>query len=93
MNKLENAFKALQERNPYWSSYICLAYAVIGKKYPKTEIRLAFRKLVDKEDYAKNESEQIVGYLISLSGQTLTNKRNIDTKSSIKTGVYEMELT
>src|ERR1035438_8776758 len=42
--KLEQPFYSLQERNPYWSSYTCLANAVIGKKYLKTEIRLAFRK-------------------------------------------------
>jgi hypothetical protein len=90
--KLEQPFYSLQERNPYWSSYTCLANAVIGKKYLKTEIRLAFRKLVYRDDYAKSESEQIIAHLISLSKPTLTKNDIVDTKSPINTGVYEMEV-
>ena len=90
--KLTQVFYSLQERNPYWSSYICLANAVIKHKCSKSEIRLGFKKLVDKKDYEKSESEGIIGYLISLSKQVLTDKDKIDTKSPIKTGVYEMEM-
>ena len=66
MTKLERAFKTLQEKNPYWSSYTCLANAVMGKGYGKMAIGQAFKKLVEKSDYERKDRDKILGYLCSL---------------------------
>jgi hypothetical protein len=66
MTKLEIAFKSLQEKNPYWSSYTCLANAIMGKGYGKMAIGQAFKKCVEKGDYEKKDRDRILGYLCGL---------------------------
>ena len=87
--KLEQAFYSLQERNPYWSSYICLANAIIGKNHSKSDIGLAFKNLVDKDDYDKSDKERLLKHLCSLR-----KKENGKTVSEypIKMGVEKYEL-
>ena len=67
MTKLENAFKSLQEKNPYWSSYTCLANAILNRSYSKMEIGKVFNKCVEKDDYARSEKEAVRSFLCSLS--------------------------
>ena len=66
MTKLEISFKSLQEKNPYWSSYTCLANAVMGRKFGKMEIGQNFIKLVEKSDYERKDRDRILGYLCRL---------------------------
>lgn len=58
--------KEIRERNPNWSSYICFAYWVSGKKIKNGKLRKEFLKEVDKEDYLKSEQEEIIRFLIEL---------------------------
>ncbi|MHB9011442.1 MAG: hypothetical protein ACYC49_04365 [Ignavibacteriaceae bacterium] len=66
MTKQERAFKSLQERNPDWSSYTCLANAIMGKGYGKMAIGQAFKKYVEKDDYEKKDRDRILEYLCGL---------------------------
>ena len=66
MTKIEISFKSLQEKNPSWSSYTCLANAIMGKGYGKMAIGQAFKKLVEKSDYERKDRDRILGYLCSL---------------------------
>ncbi len=66
MSKLERAFSSLQEKNPYWSSIICFANAVMGRKFGKMAIGQAFKKLVEKSDYERKDRDRILGYLCGL---------------------------
>jgi len=64
MKLLEIRFQEIQETNPKWSSYLCFATALHkGEK----NIRQEFNCLVDKEDYADNEKEDILSHLFTMS--------------------------
>ncbi len=67
MTKLENAFRSLQEKNPYWSSIICFANVVMGRKFDKMETGKDFKKLVEKDDYSKSDKESILKFLCQLT--------------------------
>lgn len=90
--KLAQAFSLTKEKNPFWSDYICLANAVIKKRYLKTEIGLAFNRLVSKDEYSRSDRDKIVEQLVSLSSCALTKEDKADENTSIKMGVYEKEL-
>ncbi len=66
MTKLEISFKLLQGKNPYWSSYTCLANAVMGKGFEKMTIGQVFKKLVEKDDYEKKNRDRILEFLYGL---------------------------
>ncbi|MDR3609971.1 MAG: hypothetical protein P4L27_05380 [Ignavibacteriaceae bacterium] len=89
MTKLESAFKSLQARNPYWSSYTCLANAIIGKNHSKSDIGQALKKLVDKDDYDKRDRDRLLEHLCSLRKQ---RNEKIDSESPIKMGTEKYEL-
>jgi hypothetical protein len=77
--KLEQAFYSLQERNPYWSSYTCLANAVMGRNYGKMAIGQAFQKCVEKDDYSRSEKEGVIKFLCLLTDdkkQTLLTRNH-----------------
>ncbi len=71
MRSIERRFKYVQRKNPYWSSFTCFANTVRGKKYSKDRIKRYFNKLVDKEEYAKDEKKQIMKYLFDINKDTL----------------------
>jgi hypothetical protein len=64
--RLEQSFYQLQERNPYWSSYTCLANAIMGKGFGKMAIGQCFKKFVEKTDYERKDRDRILGYLCGL---------------------------
>lgn len=60
-------FYDLQRLNPLWSDWICFCEAIKGKKYLKrTTIRKWFKILVDKDDYAKEDEVELLGFLYTL---------------------------
>lgn len=61
---IEERFKEFTEKYPNWSSYLCFATSLRkGDKY----IRQNFEKLVDKEDYAHSEKEDVLSHLFTIS--------------------------
>jgi hypothetical protein len=67
MKSLERRFKNISEKKPLWSSFICFAEAVKRKKFNKQTIHRWFYKLVEKDDYARNEKKGILKHLYDLS--------------------------
>lgn len=67
MKSLERRFKNISEKKPLWSSYICFAEAVRGRRFNKQTIHRWFNKLVEKDDYARNEKKGILKHLCNLS--------------------------
>jgi len=59
---LEKTFNRLLEQNPDYSTMTCFNLAIEGKQYGKMKIRKAFNDLVDPEDYAPEDKEQIIVY-------------------------------
>ena len=72
MKSLERRFNNITEKNPNWSSYTCFAEAVKGRGFSKQAISRWFNKLVEKDDYAKNEKRAVLGFLIDLSNPVRT---------------------
>lgn len=66
MRSIERRFGNIAKKNPIWSSYICFAEAIKGQGFCYTRIKKWFGKLVNKDDYAKNEKGAILRFLKSL---------------------------
>lgn len=61
-------FAEIKRLNPFWSSYICFAETIKGRKllHPRL-IKKYFDKLVDRGDYSKTDKNEIVRYLLGLA--------------------------
>jgi hypothetical protein len=66
MKSLSRRFENLKNKNEGWSSYSCFANALIGQNFSHPTINRLFKKMVDKDDYALNEKNEILGYLKTL---------------------------
>lgn len=74
MRSLERRFNNITKKNPYWSSYVCFAEAIKGQDFSRQTIHRWFQKLVDKDDYAKNEKKGTLAYLESLTNPLRTTE-------------------
>jgi len=60
-------FYDTQRLNPHWSSFICFGEVIENKKYlHRPTITKWFNKLVDKDDYSKNDKGEVLGFLFGL---------------------------
>lgn len=67
MKTLKKNFDNTAERNPNLSSYMCFAKTITGRGFNKRIIHQWFNKLVEKDDYAKNEKKTILEFLVNLT--------------------------
>ena len=74
MKSLEIKFRKIAEKNPDLSSYVCFARTVTGQKYNSQTIHRWFQKLVEKDDYAKNEKRALLAHLENLSNPLRTTE-------------------
>ena len=65
-------YENIKKLNPYWSDFTCFAETVKDKPqlHPRT-IRKYFNKLVDKDDYAQEDKNEIMKFLIDRSNSIL----------------------
>ena len=70
MKSLERRYNNIAKKHTGWSSYICFAKAVTRQQFTKRSIQYWFNKLVDKQDYSKNDQTQILKHLESLTKST-----------------------
>lgn len=63
MRSLQRRFNKIQKRNPYWGSYICFAEAIKKQGFNRQTIHRWFRKLVNRDDYAKDEAKELLSCL------------------------------
>jgi len=67
MRSVRRVFKRIEAKNPCWSSLLCFAEAVRGRNFSRRTILRNFNALVDEEDYAKDEKNEIIEFLVELS--------------------------
>jgi hypothetical protein len=67
MKSLERRFKNIQERNVFWSTYLCFAEAVKAQNFGKQAISRWFNKLVGKDEFASGEKKEVLSFLETLS--------------------------
>jgi hypothetical protein len=63
MKSIEVNYRKGEKENPGWSSYTCLADAILGQHLSNRSIALNFHKFVEKEDYLISERRSILHYL------------------------------
>ena len=67
MKSIERRYKNIVKENRSWSSYMCFAEAIKKQGFNEQIISRWFKKLVNKNDYAKNEKKQILSFCLKLS--------------------------
>jgi len=75
MKSLERRFNNIAEKNPYWGSYVSFAEAVKEQGFGRQTIRRWFQKLVEKDDYARNEKKELLTHLEELANPIEDNKK------------------
>ena len=64
-------FQEISRLNPYWSSWVCFCESIWDKKnLSKRTIQKFFKKLIEENDYAKNEKTELLNYLYKLSSNS-----------------------
>jgi len=67
MRSLQARFNQISVRHPFWSSHTCFAEAVAYQYFSRSIIHRWFQKLVQKDDYARNEKRAILKHLENLT--------------------------
>lgn len=75
MKSIERRYKNIEEKNPFWGSFICFAEAVKNQHFSKQTISRWFGKLVKKSDYSRSDKKQILNHLKDLSNLTEDNRK------------------
>jgi len=63
MKSLQRRFYKIQNRNSYYSSYLCLAMAIRGQGFTKKTISRWFNQLVEKDDFSQSDKRSILRHL------------------------------
>ncbi|MBN1325871.1 hypothetical protein JW977_02740 [Candidatus Falkowbacteria bacterium] len=63
MKSLARRFTKIQNRNSYYSSYLCFAMAIKGRGFTKKTISHWFNRLVVKDDYSQSDKRGILKHL------------------------------
>jgi hypothetical protein len=66
MKSLERRFRITKEENSSLSSFVCFAKAIEKQNFNTRIIKVWFSKLVEKEDYSKNDKKDILSFLKQL---------------------------
>ncbi len=67
MKSIERRFNKASKEYSDLSSYMCFAEAIKNQKFSKKMIAIWFNKLVDKNDYSKEDKKELLSYLYLLS--------------------------
>jgi len=66
VRSIERRFNMFLEKNPLWSSLICLSEAIRNQNFSRKSINFWFKKLVEKDDYCKEDKKDIISSLEKL---------------------------
>ncbi len=83
MRSLKRVFGKLNRENPNWSDYTCFSHAISGKGFSKKIISQYFNKLVDKDDYSREEKRDLLECLFRLSQGIKTGLRKADSEGKL----------
>lgn len=60
--EIKDEFRAIENKNPGWSSHTCFLHLVRNKKYTYEEVDNMFSEFVEKNDYSNSYREKLVDY-------------------------------
>ena len=75
MKSIERRFNNIQQKNPYWSSYVCFFSAIERQNFTKQTIARWFNKLVEKDDYSSSDKKAILTQLYAHSNPPEDNQK------------------
>lgn len=67
MKKLEELYKEIEAKKPFWGAYPCLAASVRRKGFTRKTISKVFDKVMSKNDYFRKEKQALLDNLEALS--------------------------
>lgn len=75
MRSIEARYKKIQEKKQGWSSYLCYASAITGRKFSRETLQRWFNKLVEKDDYVASEKKDILAHLYNLTNDAVEHRK------------------
>lgn len=73
MRSIKSTFNKIQNKQPALGSFCVLAESVKNRRFTKDSISRMFTKLVNKEEYLKEERKNLIKYLVYLSNFTIVD--------------------
>lgn len=67
--RVERAVNKKKREHPDWGGIVAFNEAVYGRKFPKTEIRKAFKKLISTRDYDEDDLDDLMEGAIELTNK------------------------
>lgn len=67
MYNIKSRYEKIATKHPLYSTYTVFAETIRNTNLTENSIRRHFHRLVDKEDYAKNEKPAVLRYLVSIA--------------------------
>jgi hypothetical protein len=72
MRSVEARFRIMEKKFPFHSSLICFGRAVRGQKFGRAMKAKYFRRLVDKEDYARKDIMRLTDHFMQMTEKATT---------------------
>ncbi len=95
MKSIQRNFNEVKRKCSHGSSYLCFIEVIKSKRFSKQTISRWFNKLVDPEDYEKNEKKDILRFLESITNMPEDNQKYggkalLSHESAKKEAIYEL---
>lgn len=72
MYDIKSRYEKIATKYPFYSTYTVFAETIRNTKLTEASVRRHFHRLVDKDDYAKNERPEVLRYLVSISKRDIS---------------------
>lgn len=72
MYNIKSRYEKIAVKHPFYSTYTAFAETVRNTNLTEASVRRYFHRLVDKDDYAKNERPAVLRYLVTIAKREKT---------------------
>lgn len=72
MYNIKSRYEKIAAKHPLYSTYTVFAETIRNTNLAEASVRRHFHRLVDKDDYAKNEGPAVLRYLVSIAKRDIT---------------------
>lgn len=62
-SEIKRRYEVQADNHKELGSYVNMCYIIIGRNYKKEDIRRAFLKLVNRDEYSFDEKNELINYL------------------------------
>ncbi len=72
MYDIKSRYEKIATKYPFYSTYTVFAETIRNTNLTEASVRRYFHRLVDKDDYAKNERPAVLRYLVTIAKREKT---------------------